>query len=107
MGRILPLGFFVGALLMAGSASAQDKGGYYDWQTGTYTTWSADSDGTTRMRDSNWGTGTSGKSVIRPDGSSQGTDKGGNRWNHNAQSGYYFDFSTGKSCFQKVGVDTC
>jgi len=107
MGRIFPLGFVVGTLLIANSVSAQNSGAFYDWQTGSHTTWSADPDGTTRMRENNWDRGVNSSTVIRPDGSSQGTDSGGNRWNHNAQSGYYFDFNTGKSCFQRPGVDTC
>ena len=106
MGRIKLLGLFAGALLLTEGASAQ-SGGQYDWQTGTVTTWSAKPDGSLQTRSTNWRYGMDGQTTYRPDGSSQGTDRGGNRWNHNAQSGYYFDFSTGTSCFQKAGVDTC
>lgn len=94
------------ALLLVGlcgqPTAAQDSGYTYDWQSGSSYNWSTDSSGNTRVRGYNFNTGSSWNQTIESDGDQRGYDSQGNYWKYDAQTKSYYNFGTGKSCWNGV-----
>jgi hypothetical protein len=66
------------------------SGSTYDWRSGNTYRWRKEIDGDTVVNGSNLNTGSMWRSTIKPDGWQHGTDKQGNVWRYNAQTGGYW-----------------
>ena len=67
-----------------------------DLRTGNHYSWTTDADGTTRVRGTNFQTGSTWTTTIEPDGDQRGTDKNGNQWRYNRSSKTYDNYGTGE-----------
>src|SRR5262245_44727398 len=97
---------FLLALMVAGTASAQNFGSTYDWQSGNMYRWNSDSMGNTHVYGNNFNTGSMWNSTIQPNGNQSGWDSQMNHWNYNAQTGAYFN-SNGHGCIGHGYGRTC
>ena len=95
------------AALLSTAAAAQSSGSSYDWQSGNTYNWTTDSLGTTHLNGYNYGTGSSWRTTIQPNGSQSGFDSQGNYWNYDANTGFYQNYGTGRTCIGTGAMRTC
>lgn len=91
----------------AGAPASAQSGYEHDWQTSNSYSWSRDFSGNTQLRGWNNRTGSQWSTTIQPDGDMRGLDSGGNYWAHDAETGFYQNFGTGRTCFGKGALRTC
>ena len=78
----------------------------YDWQSGNNYTVCSDSSGTS-ISGYNAGTGSTWNQRQNRDGSYSGRDAGGNYYTGNNNTGSYYNYGTGKSCYGTGAFRTC
>ena len=96
----------LGTALALGAANAQ-SGHAYDWRSGNSYSYNTDLLGNTHVRGLNTQNGTNWTTTIRPNGSMNGLDGGGNSWSYNSGTGFYMNYGTGRSCIGKGAYRTC
>ena len=79
--------------------SVDGSGMSHDRQSGNTYRWHRDYFGNTTVRGSNLRTGSTWSTTIEPDGSMSGTDADFNSWTYDRDSGNYFNYGTGRTCF--------
>ena len=104
---VLMCGAILTTLTIGTNAEAQDSGSTYDWESGNQYNWNTDALGNTRVRGMNLGTGSTWSQTIEPDGDQRGFDSNHNYWTYDGQTGNYYNFGTGESCFGKGASRVC
>ncbi len=95
------------ALLVLAVPAIVSAGGYtYDWRSGNSYNYYTGPSGNTTVNGFNSRTGSSWNTTIQPNGNMRGFDSGGNSWNYNDSTGYYWN-SNGTTCFGKGAFRTC
>lgn len=95
------------AVLLSSAAIAQSSGSSYDWRSGNSYSWTTDRSGTTHLNGNNFGTGSSWRTTIQPNGSQTGFDSQGNYWTYDSNTGFYQNFGTGRTCTGTGAFRTC
>ena len=95
-------------LFSPGMVFAQYTNDYkYDYNTNSQYTIQRNHSGSTTVNGYNYNTGATWSSEHHSDGSSNGRDSNGNYWQYNSESGNYYNYGTGKSCYGKGVYRTC
>lgn len=80
---------------------------HYDWQSGNTYTVQPRPNGGAHVNGFNSQTGSTWSQTIQPDGSASGFDSRGNSWSYDQNTGNYYNFGTGRTCFGKGALRTC
>ena len=79
----------------------------YDYNTGNSYTVTDSIDGSKEIRGFNYNNGSSWRATMDSDGNARGTDSNGNAFKYNSDSGSYFNYGTGQTCYGKGSLRNC
>jgi hypothetical protein len=95
---ILVLGMSAASALAWENPYERRSGRSYDYQSGNSYNWNTDYSGNTRVRGTNYRTGSMWNTTVERDGDMRGTDSDGNSWNYNSRTNTYMNYGTGTYC---------
>lgn len=99
--------FLAGALLLT-TVSAHAQSSYtYDWRNGNSYRTTQNYDGSVTVNGWNTATGSQWRTTINPDGNMKGYDASNNYWTYRQNTGAYYNYGTGRSCYGKGAYRTC